>query len=283
MEGDPPSIGEEDDDMWGPHIVALAQGSLMSLLSEHSRHESNALELSGCAEVVERMVQEHTAEIDRLQALESEVEVLRPQVARAEALQAQVTEVGALKAQVKRLRSRAVEVDQLKAEVFALQAQFSEMEELREKVAAAEVHEARVLQLEWTVVDLLAQNEAATEALAQGEKTAADTVVSLRRGIRTACDSNVEILDEGETLRRQWVTFEALRADRPALFAIPRNDDGHAIPEILHEVLGLIKEEEGKIRAPSSSPELVNWSDVETELDEPRLGDQAKGDGGTSG
>ncbi|KAG8048503.1 hypothetical protein GUJ93_ZPchr0009g1457 [Zizania palustris] len=31
------------------------------------------------------------------------------------------------------------------------------------------------------------------------------------QGIRTTCDSDIEILDEGKALRHQWATFEALR------------------------------------------------------------------------
>ncbi|KAG8060324.1 hypothetical protein GUJ93_ZPchr0002g23606 [Zizania palustris] len=94
------------------------------------------------------------------------------------------------------------------------------------------------------------------------------------KGVCDAYDPDVEILDGGEALRHQWAIFEALSANRHARFNVPRDNNGHVIPEVLHEVLDFVKEEEKGKRALSSSPETMDWSDVETDLGDPESEDQ---------
>ncbi|KAG8095704.1 hypothetical protein GUJ93_ZPchr0013g35351 [Zizania palustris] len=282
-------------------VVALAQGSLLSLLSECRRRESSTSELSGRADASERLVREQAAKI----------EGLRSRVTRAEALEAQMAEIDSLKARVTELeglRVRAAQADELEVEFNAFRAQAAEVERLRSRAESdsKEKSSCLVLQLERTAADLLARNEEVTEALAQGEKTVADTVVSLRRvlarygtgctafdiareplshrvkfvqaalqqigltvskygeGVCSARDCDIEVLKPDRALRHQWAILEALRANRPAHFVLPRGSDGYADPEVLQGVLSLIKKEEKEPRAPSSSPEPVDWSDEET-------------------
>ncbi|KAG8069077.1 hypothetical protein GUJ93_ZPchr0005g15879 [Zizania palustris] len=74
-------------------VVVLAQGSLLSLLSERRRRDSSTSKLSRRADTAKRLVHEQAAEI----------EDLLPRAARVEALEAQMAEVDTLKARVAEL------------------------------------------------------------------------------------------------------------------------------------------------------------------------------------
>ncbi|KAG8064973.1 hypothetical protein GUJ93_ZPchr0004g39000 [Zizania palustris] len=104
-------------------VAALAQGSLLSLLSECRRHESSTSELSGRADAAKRLVREQAAEIEDLRCRATRVEALEAQIVEVDSLKARVAELegferGLLKRTSSRWRSTPFRPGQLRWRCF---------------------------------------------------------------------------------------------------------------------------------------------------------------------